>query len=234
MSRQGVVILTQSIGQENIELIARRNWKQLGRMYDLSERLVLFADAGLTVGTLLACPLLFSVWLHKRGIYDPGMCMMMAVISAVIALRHHKFAYQRLSNRHQGVAKISIAAYGGMIVFTALTLHAWGVGAFLGAWMVAELLICGYVIHENQLLFPKEFRPSLSPLLRFAVLLGVVFASVAWPVWHDGAWPLHWVAAMTAAAMAALLVLGYFLFGLREVQSVLQSRVRRRMALRKA
>jgi O-antigen/teichoic acid export membrane protein len=232
MARQGIVILTQSIGQENIELIARRRWKQLQRMYDLSERVVLFVNSAATVGALLACPFLLRVWLHKRELYNPGICMMMAAISAVMALRHHKWSFQYLSNRHEGVAKFCVAAYGAMIVFTALTLRARGIDAYLTAWLAAELLICGYVIRENQLLFPREFRPSLAPLLRLAVLLAAAFGAAAWPVWHDGVWPLHRVAAMAAAGTVLLLVISYFAFGLRELQDVFQRRLRRRFAVR--
>lgn len=232
MSRQGIIVVTQSIGQENIELIARRNWKQLRRMYDLSERVVLFFNSAATVGVLLACPLLFSVWLHRRGLYDPRICMMMAAISAVLALRHHKYAFQYLSNRHERIARFNIVVYAGMIFFTALTLRMWGIQAYLAAWLVAELLICGFVIRQNQLLFPAEFRPSRAHLPSFAMLILSAFALASWPVWHDGKWPLHWVAALAAAATLTLLVLGYFIFGLRDLREVFQRRLRRRFAVR--
>lgn len=232
MSRQAITVFTNAISQENIELIARRNWTQLRRMYDLSERVVLLLDATATVGVLLACPLLFSVWLHKRGLYNPGICMMMAIISAVMGLRHHKWSFQWLSNRHEGIAKFCIVAYGGMIVFSALTLGKFGMHAYLAAWLAAELLICAYVIRQNRLLFPVEFRPALAPLARLAVLLISAFGLAAWPAWHDGVWPLHRVAAIALSAIVTLLVVGYFAFGLRELQDVFQRKLRSRFAFR--
>ncbi len=232
MSRQEIIIFTNAISQQNIELIARRSWNQLRRMYDLSERVVLLLNAAFTVGALLACPFLFKVWLHRPGLYDPGMCMTMAIISAVMALRHHKWSFQYLSNRHEGVAKFNIAVYAGMTVFAALTLGVWGIQGYLVAWLVAELLICAYVIRQNRLLFPAEFRPSLGPLARFAMLLAAALGLAAWPVWHDGAWPLHRVAAVAVCAVVALMTLSYFIFGLKRLKSVFETRLRRRFAAR--
>jgi O-antigen/teichoic acid export membrane protein len=227
MSRQLLSILSYSISQDAINLIARRSWAQLRRIYDLSERVVLWLDSVTTVGALLACPLVFSVWLHRRGLYEPGVCMLMAMVSAVMGIREHKYTFQYLSNRHEGVAKFCIAAYGGMILVAALTMKTWGVDAFMVAWLAAELLIAAFVIRQNRKLFPAEFMPSLAPLPRLAVLLAAAFGAAAWPVWHDGGWPLHRVAVFAAAATIVLLVLSYFVFGMREVQAVLQARLRR-------
>jgi O-antigen/teichoic acid export membrane protein len=232
MARQAIIIFTNSIQQENIQLIARRSWNQLRRMYDLSERVVLFLNPASTVGALLACPFLLAVWLHKRGLYDPGVCAMMAAISAVMALRHHKWSFQYLSNRHEKIAKFNIAVYAGMTVFTALTLRTWGIHAYLAAWLAAELLICVYVIRQNQLLFPPEFRPSLGPLPRFAVFLAAAFGLAAWPVWHDSAWPLHRVAAVAVCAVIVLMTFSYFIFGLNKLKAVFETRLRRRFAAR--
>ncbi len=230
MSRQVLSVLSYSIGQETINLIARRSWAQLRRIYDLSERVVLFLDPVLTVGVLLVCPVLFSVWLHKRAIYNPGICMLMAIVSAVIAIKEHKYTFQYLSNEHQGVARFTLAAYGGMIVVAALTMKAWGIAAFMIPWLLAELLITGYVVLQNRKLFPSEFRPSLVPLPRLAVILALAFAAAAWPTWHGIHWPLRTLLAVAAVATLVLSILCYFAFGLREVQGVFRNRLRRRFA----
>ncbi|MFZ0271363.1 MAG: hypothetical protein WB524_14535 [Acidobacteriaceae bacterium] len=230
MTRQILSVLSYSIGQETINLIARRSWVQLRRMYDLSERVVLFLDPVITVGTLLMCPFLFTIWLHKRTLYQPGVCLLMAIISAVMGIKEHKYTFQYLSNEHQGVSKFTICAYAGMLVFSALTLKAWGVNAFMGAWLAAEVLNAAYIIGENQKLFPAEFRPSLAPLLRLAVVLMIAFAAAAWPAWHGVGWPLPRVVAVAAGAVLGLTVLCYFVFGLNEVQAVFRERIRRRFA----
>jgi O-antigen/teichoic acid export membrane protein len=232
MSRQALSIMTYSIGQETINVIARRSWDQLRRLYDLSERVVLLMDSALSVGVLLACPLLMTVWLHRSGLYQPGICMWMAIISSVMGIKEHKYIFQRQSNRHEGVATVSFAAYAGMILVGTIGLKVRGVEGLLVCWFVAELLITAYVIAQNRRLFPAEFRPSLAPLPRAAALLIAAFGAAAWPTWHDGNWPLHQVAALAAAGALGLLAISYVVFGVGEVQSVFQNRLRRMFAVR--
>jgi O-antigen/teichoic acid export membrane protein len=230
MSRQLLMTLSYSIGQETITLIAKRSWSQLRRMYDLSERVVLLFAPVLTIGTLLMAPFLFSIWLHKRDLYDPGICMLMGAISAVMGLKEHKYVFQYLSNEHIGVAKFSLAAYLTMIAGSAVTLRFFGLSAFLLCWFVTELVITAYIVAQNQKLFPVEFRPSLTPLPRLAAVLVIGFASAAWPVWHDAAWPKLRLAAVAVSLVSGLGVLCYFAFGLSGVQAVFRSRLRRRFA----
>lgn len=234
VSRQLLSILSSSLSQETINLIARRSWGQLRRIYDLSERVVLLLDSGLAVGTLLACPFLLSVWLHKRGLYDPGVCMLMAAISAVMGIREHKIIFQRLSNRHEGIARFSFAVYIATILAGTISTMAWGVDGYLGSWLIAELAITTYVIRQNLKLFPSEFLPSLAPLPRAAGLLLFAFGAAAWPAWHDSAWPLYQVALVALAGTLLLLAISYFVFGVREVQAVFENRLRRRFALRQS
>jgi O-antigen/teichoic acid export membrane protein len=231
MSRQLLIILTYSIGQETIKLIATRSWAQLRRMYDLSERVVLALTPVLTVGVLLACPAIFTVWLrHDRTLYEPGLCMLMAAVSAIMGIREHKYAFQNLSNEHEGAARFSLVAYAGMIVAAALTMKSWGVDAFMIAWLAAELAIAVYVIAQNRKLFPVEFRPSLAPLPRIAIVLVLAFAAAAWPARHDGGWSLTRVVLVAIAGAAVLSLVSFFIFGLRNVQDVFVSRFRRRFA----
>ena len=231
MSRQLLAVLTYSIGQETIKLIAVRSWAQLRRMYDLSERVVLAFTPVLTVGVLLACPAIFTVWLrHNRALYQPGICMMMAVVSAIIAIREHKYNFQFLSNQHEGVARFILVGYALMIVVSALTLKAWGIPAFLVAWLITELAIAAYVIAQNQKLFPKEFLPSLAPLPRVAGILVVAFSAAAWAVWHDAGWSVSKLILVATSAGALLLIAGYFAFGLKDVQEVFLRRIQRRFA----
>jgi O-antigen/teichoic acid export membrane protein len=231
MSRQLLIILSYSIGQETINLIARRSWAQLQRMYDLSERVVLALTPVLSVGVLLACPAIFAVWLrHDRALYQPGTCILMAAVSAIMAIREHKYVFQNLSNEHEGVARFSLIAYVTMIIVAALTLKLWGVNAFVIAWFAAELAITVYVILQNRKLFPVEFRPSLAPLPRIAIVLVLAFAAAVWPAWHDAGWSLGRICAAAASAAITLAVVGYIVFGLKEVEAVFVSRMRRRFA----
>jgi O-antigen/teichoic acid export membrane protein len=231
MSRQLLIILTYSIGQETIRLIALRSWAQLRRIYDLSERIVLALVPVLIVGVLLACPAIFSVWLrHDRTLYKPGLCALMAAVSAIMGVREHKYAFQNLSNRHEGVARFSLVAYVLMIVTAAFSLRAWGVNAFMVCWLAAELAIAVYVIAQNQKLFPAEFRPSLAPLRRAGIVLVLAFAAAAWPVKHDAGWSLTKLSVVAAAAGGILFLVDFFVFRLKDVQDVFWSRIRRRLS----
>jgi hypothetical protein len=228
MSRQLLMILSYSIGQETINLISARGWAQLRRIYDLSERVVLLFVPVLTVGTVLIGRVFFSVWLHKRVLYDPGMCMLMAGVSAVMGIKEHKYVFQYLSNRHEGVARVSFAVYLGMTVFAALTMKVWGLDAFMIDWLIAELLITGYIVMQNRELFPEEFRPSLAPLSRVAIVLVFAFAAAAWPVRHDAEWPLARVSMVAILGSTLLAVVCFFIFDLQEVGGVLLNRLKRR------
>lgn len=231
MARQLLIILSYSIGQEAINLIARRSWVQLRRIYDLSEKVVLALVPVLTVGALLACPAIFAVWLrHNRALYDPGICVLMAAVSAVIAIREHKYTFQFLSNEHEGVARFSLVAYTAMIVISGLSLKTWGVEAFMICWLVTELAIAAYVIAQNQKLFPAEFRPSLAPLPRVAIILVLAFAVAAWPAWHDAAWSLPRISLTALTESIVLAVVGFFAFGLNEVRDVFWRKLRHRLA----
>ena len=82
-SRQVLSVLTFAISQEITILVGKNDWSALYRLYDLSERVVLFLVTTITVGALLLCPFAFSLWLHKRSLYEPGLCLLMAMVSAV-------------------------------------------------------------------------------------------------------------------------------------------------------
>jgi hypothetical protein len=156
--------------------------------------------------------------------------MLMAAVSAIMGIREHKYAFQNLSNEHEGAARFSLVAYAGMIVAAALTMKSWGVDAFMIAWLAAELAIAVYVIAQNRKLFPVEFRPSLAPLPRIAIVLVLAFAAAAWPARHDGGWSLTRVVLVAIAGAAVLSLVSFFIFGLRNVQDVFVSRFRRRFA----
>jgi hypothetical protein len=86
------------------------------------------------------------------------------------------------------------------------------------------------VIAQNQKLFPAEFRPSLAPLPRIAVILAIAFAGSAWTVWHDGGWSITKLIVVATSAGAGLFIVSFFAFGLKDVQDVFVSRMRRRFA----
>ena len=101
MSRQLLSIASYTIGQDITLLFGKSDWRQLQRLYNLSERIVLFLIPIVSIGSLLLCPFLFTIWLHKRNIYEPGLCLLMAMVSAVLGVKEHKTQFQSSSNKHE-------------------------------------------------------------------------------------------------------------------------------------
>lgn len=230
MSRQLLVVLSFAIGQEITILIGSRDWQRLHRLYDLSERVVLAMVTAVSVGTLLLCPFLFIIWLHKRNVYDPTLCMLMAIISAVMAIKEHKTQFQQSSNRHQKLALSALASYLLMSVLSAILLPRYGVVSLLIVWLSVEILQLIYLLFLNKQLFPPEMHISVAPVVRSVAVLTVAFSLAIWPVYHDANWPLTTTVAVGLLTIGCLAVVSYFFFGLRELQSRFADRLRRRFA----
>lgn len=229
MSRQLLAVSSYSIGQDITHLIGQRNWPQLRRLYELSEKVVLFLIPTLTLGTLLICPLLFTVWLHHRSVYEPITCMLMAAVSSVIGIKEHKWQFQWSSNEHESLARFSSIAYAIMLAASALLMGRFGTCAFLYCWLVTELVLVVYVIYLNHKLFPSDMQLSVAPIFRLLVVLLIAFALAAWPVWQDANWPLAEVVAVVVIFSAILAGLSYFVFGVDEVRAVVERKLRRRL-----
>jgi O-antigen/teichoic acid export membrane protein len=231
MSRQIMVVITVSISQEITHLVGQRDWAQLRRLYEVSEKVVLLLVPPMTMGTLLAMPFLFSIWLHKRSLYEPAICLTMAAISAVMGIKEHKYQFQWSSNEHSGLSRFMLIAYTAMLGLSVPMLKAYGIEGFLAVWMITEIAQVVYILHLNKRLFPGETSISTAPVIRLGVVLAVCFTLVAWPCWHNADWPLSAVIGVAVTAAAGLALASYFLFDLREVVGVLQSRLKRQAAV---
>jgi len=229
MSRQIMIVLTFSISQDITILVGQKNWERLHRLYDLSERVVLLLVPTVTVGTLLMCPVLFTIWLHKRTLYQPGLCLLMAAISGVMGIKEHK--YQSSSNEHQSLSRFSIAAYFIMLVAAAFLLRPFGIRSLLLLWLATEVVQLIYILRLNAKLFPKEAQVSMTPVVHLAFVLTGSLALAVWPAYHSAQWPLFEVAAVATGFTAVLGVFSYFAFKLGEVRKVLEGRLRRRFAI---
>jgi O-antigen/teichoic acid export membrane protein len=232
MGRQALAILSFSIGQEITLLIGQRNWPQLKRLYDLSERVVLLLVPVFSVGVLLLSPLLFAVWLHRRNLYDPGLCFIMAVISAVMGIKEHKYQFQSSSNEHERLSKFTLGAYAAMLLVAAFLMKPFGIFGLMFAWLAAEIAQTVYILRLNVRLFPADMAISMAPVARLAAVLLVAFGLAAWPVFAAVDWPLPTVAAAASAVTLTILVGSYYAFGLDEVRALLLSKIRRQFSPR--
>jgi O-antigen/teichoic acid export membrane protein len=230
LSRQILVAVSLAIGQEITILIGSRDWNRLHRLYDLSERVVLFLVTTISIGTLLLCPFLFTVWLHKRSIFDPTLCILMAIVSAVMAIKEHKTQFQTSSNRHQRLVAGNLVTYTSMIGLSILALPRFGVISFMVIWLCAEAAQVVYLLYLNKRLFPPEMHISVAPVVRSVIVLTICFGLSIWPVYQSAHWPLITTVVTSGLAIACLAVLSYFLFNLREVHIKFATRLRRRLA----
>jgi O-antigen/teichoic acid export membrane protein len=228
MSRQVLQVATLSIRQEITHLVGKRDWIALRRLYDLSEKVILLLDPVSTMGTLLISPLLFTVWLHKRALYDPWMCLLMATISAVIGIKEHKFQFQWSSNRHERLARFNVLAYLAMLVVSVGLMKLLGVNGFLVSWLTTEFIVALYIVRQNLQLFPKGMIISTRPFFKFFLFMAIVLPLSAWPVWHAAHWSLVQIASVAVLGMMTIGVAAYYFFDLSDVRAVLTRRLRRR------
>jgi O-antigen/teichoic acid export membrane protein len=225
MSRQVLISMSQAIGQEITELYGQRSWQRLFRLYELSERVVFAMVPPVTIGTLLATPLLMTVWLHKPGLYNPYICLLMALISGVIGIREHKYHFQTCSNEHTVLAKLMFSSYVAMAVVSVPAIRFLGVLGFLGIWLATELFLALAILRLNRRLFAGFFRLDFSPVYKLLALMGVATIVGARLAVTAGQKSLPTIALITVLFIAVLLVISYPLFGLQEVRSYLRNRV---------
>ena len=234
MSRQVLTIASGVIGQDITLLVGQEDWKQLRRLYDLSERVVLFLIPVVSIGSLLLCPFLFTVWLHKRAIYNPMLCILMAIVSAVLGIKEHKTQFQSSSNRHEDLSVVILAGYAVMLVVSLATMHFFGLVGFIVTWLAWEILQTRFVLGLNARLFPAELGITSHAMVRLSVFMTLAFALSIWPAFHDASWTLPAVVGFALAFTAALALAAYYVFGLDELRGILAARLRNRFAVRAA
>lgn len=226
MSRQALAVASLSIAPEITRLVGQKEWKHLRRLYDLSERVVLMLVPTVSVATLLASPWLLAVWLHRRSLYEPGLCMLMALTSAAMGIKEHKYQFQSASNQHTDLSRVMIAAYLLVLLVSALTMKHFGIPGFMWAWLVAEVAQTVAILRMNQKLFPEDCKVTAAPVWRLAAVTAVVFAGAAYPAYQAVHESLPVIVAVTAAYALATALLCYWVFGLSEVTRVFVGRWR--------
>ena len=225
MSRNVLTSMTQALGPEITELYGKRSWPGLFRLYELSERVVFASVPPVSIGTLLAAPVLISVWLHKPDLYDPYVCLLMALISGVMGIKEHKYHFQTSSNEHTMLARLTFLIYLGMVVLAVPAIFLFGILGFLGIWLVSEFLLVLAILRLNQRLFAGYSRLDFSPVHKLFALMGTATIVGAWLATTASQKSLPIITLTAALFVSVLLVISYPLFGLKEVRSYLRSRV---------
>ena len=219
MSRQVLSMASSVIGQDITMLVGKADWAELRRLYDLSERVVLFLIPVVSIGSLLLCPFLFQVWLHGRMPYQPVLCLEMAIVSAVLGLKEHKTQFQSSSNEHEKLSTRILIGYIVMLTASVPIMKTWGVSGFIVTWLVWEIVQTAYVVHLNRKLFPDDHSIDNGLLARFNIFIVIAFAMVAFPAM----WSAHWTLPLSVAVLG---VGAYFTFQMDELRVLLMRRFR--------
>ncbi|WP_150133097.1 lipopolysaccharide biosynthesis protein [Acidisarcina polymorpha] len=226
MSRQALAVASYSIGPEITSLVGRKDWKQLRRLYDLSERIVLLLVPTVSVATLLASPWLLAVWLHRRSLYEPGLCMLMALTSAAMGIKEHKYQFQSSSNQHADLSKVLFLAYGAVLLVSAITMRYFGVLGFMIAWLVAETAQTIAIVRMNKKMFPADYGITAKPILRLTGVLSIVFAGAVYPAFQAPQESLPIILIVAVLYTLATALLCYWVFGVSEVTQLVLGRWR--------
>jgi O-antigen/teichoic acid export membrane protein len=224
MSRQVLVIPSQSMGPEITELYGKLNWNQLFRLYELSERVIFALVAPISIGTMLATPLLMTIWLHKPSLYDPYVCLFMTLISGVIGIKDHKYNFQTWSNQHTRLAKLAVWGYLTMVALAVPAIHLFGVLGFLAVWLATEVVLLLAILRLNERLFAGVTRLNFTPVYKLLALMGGATMVSAWLALSTAQKSLSAIAFTTVVSVTVLLVISYPLFGIKEVRSYLRGR----------
>jgi hypothetical protein len=227
MSRQALTSLTNAIGPEVIELYGRRNWQMLARLYDTSERFIFALVPIVNLGTFVATPVLLTIWVHKPELFNWRICLLMALISAVIGIKEHKYQFQTSANQHSGMAKFLVISYILMICISIPAMSKFGLIGFLWAWLIVESIQLSYILYLNRLLFERQVTLTLFPLYKLAALLlsaSLAAAGFFLLQFHP---QTYWAALFAALSIAGLAVSSYFLFGVDDLRVAFLARILR-------
>ena len=221
MSRRILYLLTNSIGPEITMAVGRRDWHRLHRLYEFSERIILLMTLPITFGTMLATPLLLSLWLHKIDLYDPTVCILLGITVSILGIKEHKYQFQFSSNQVQSISYMTLFAYGAQLLIAAPVMEWFGLNGYIALWCLNETLQLFYMMHLNGKLFGNDFKIDRVPVyLLFMCLLGGA-ALVYWPMYHMADIPVVWQAVLALGVGVVTLALSYRLFRVEEVRAFL-------------
>jgi O-antigen/teichoic acid export membrane protein len=225
MSRQVLTSVSQAMGPEVTEMYSKRDWPRLVRLYELSERVVFALVPAVSIGTLLATPLLMTVWLHKRSFYDPYMCIAMALISGAMGIKEHKYTFQTSSNEHSVLARVTFWSYLAMVVLAAPAIYGFGVIGFLALWLITEVVQVLTILRVNERLFATVSQLDHSPVYKLFGFMGLSTFLGAWFAIHAQQRSLLQIGLIATVFTISLLTIAFPLFGLNEVRRYLRNRV---------
>lgn len=231
MCRRILYLLTNSIGPDITISYGKRDWGRLHKLYEFSERIVLVVTVPLTLGCMLATPLLLQVWLHKRTLYDPAVALLLGLTVSILGIKEHKYQFQFSSNQVQSISYAAVIAYGSQLVVAIPIMMKFGLNGYLGLWLGSEILQLFYLLHLNGVLFGKQARLDRTPVYQLFLLLTAGSLLILWPLYHVRNYPLVTQAALAVAISGISFAASYRLFRADEVRLFLWQKIGGRFRL---
>lgn len=230
MSRRVLAVISNSIGAEITTMYGGQDWKKLGVLYDLSERIVLLLTPPMAFGTMLATPLLLHIWLehgkiHSLSIYHPGICLSLGLIISMLGIKEHKNQFLYSANEIVSLAWQTFATYSLMFLATLVLLPRFGIQGFLIPWLAAETFLVLYALHKTDALFGQNVKISHRPVYVVFAILAVCAGLVDWPLHHITSLPYFAQGAIAVLAGLALGVVCYKTFEVDALRKMLASKL---------
>ncbi len=232
MSRQVLAALTQALGPEITQQFARRDWKSLARIYDISERLIFATIPFVSVGVLAISPLLLRLWVHKPSLFALYPYCLTAALSMLMAAKEHKLQFQFSTNEHRDLARFMFGSYLALAVVSIPLIARFQVTGFLGAWLVVEAAQLAYTVRLNHRLFQHVETLTLAYMWRMLALGlgGVLLTGYVLQRWVQNGNPLL-ALAFSLLLSGAVLAISWPVFDLGRVLMQLKSRWQRKSAM---
>jgi O-antigen/teichoic acid export membrane protein len=241
MCRQILAMFTQSMAPEITNLFGRSDWPMLTRLYDYSERIVLFLISVVNLTVLLLSPVLITLWVHKKAaaghphahvsdLFSIYPYVLTSAISIVISLKEHKFQFQFSTNTHVELAKIMFFSYIAMVAVSCGTISYFGVIGFLWTWLAAESLQVVQLVKLNERFFAHVAKLDTIFITRLVslCLVGLFLAYAA--LLRTSLLPLIAQAGIAIAAGLIVAAIAWKLFRVKEVYASMLTRFGKRFA----
>ena len=234
MSRRVLTVISNSIGAEITTMYGGEDWSKLGKLYDLSERIVLMLTPAMAFGTMLATPLLLHIWLehgkiHSASIYHPGICLGLGLIISMLGIKEHKNQFLYSANKIVSLAWQTFGTYSVMIVLTLLLLPRFGMQGFLIPWLLAETFLVLYALHKTDQLFADHVLINHRPVYVMFAIMAICAALIDWPLHHIVALPYLAQGAIAISVALMMIVLCYKIFEVDALREMLWAKLSARM-----
>lgn len=196
--RQALLAFRAAVRPEITRLAGWNDWRRLGRLYEVCERLAFSSGIVASAAVFLAAPRVVALWTRRADLFDAPLYAAMMVSTMVIIGKDTRLELQYATNRHVRAAAICLFSY---LVFAAGTIP-----AAMSAGAVGIVVLWTAVEITQMVLLHRENR-ELVPTLSYANLLKLCMAGLAcWAIFVP-------IADIFARSSWVMLLLGLILAG---------------------